>query len=157
MHGVRSAVRTHPLQWHVVLAYTFAWLLLVPAMLGAPPRPAADRAGALSSRLHPGGRRSSRGMAHRRRGAQGDDGSRVAVRTAVETWAAVDPVIDNVVIDGDFVTGARGTTVTARHEPIAWLVDEVRDESWQGSTSPPRVRSSQLSGHSSRLEPASVC
>jgi membrane protease YdiL (CAAX protease family) len=35
MHGIRSAVRTHPLLWLVVLAYAFAWLLLVPAMLGA--------------------------------------------------------------------------------------------------------------------------
>jgi len=47
--------------------------------------------------------------------------------TAVETWAAVDPAIDSVVIDGSFVTGARGTTVTARHERTAWLVAEVRE------------------------------
>jgi uncharacterized protein len=35
MTGLRGAVRTHPLPCLVALAYAFAWLLLVPAMLGA--------------------------------------------------------------------------------------------------------------------------
>ena len=47
--------------------------------------------------------------------------------TTVSNWAAVDPAIDSVTIDGGFVAGARGETVTSTKERVDWIVGEVME------------------------------
>lgn len=49
--------------------------------------------------------------------------------TKVSNWAAVDPAIDRVTIDGGFVAGARGETITSAKERVDWVVGEVMDGS----------------------------
>ena len=45
----------------------------------------------------------------------------------VGNWAAVDPAVESVTIDGAFAAGARGETRARGQAPAAWLLKEVED------------------------------
>jgi Polyketide cyclase / dehydrase and lipid transport len=47
--------------------------------------------------------------------------------TDVGNWAAVDPAVDSVKLDGPFAAGSRGTTKSGEHPPIDWNLTEVED------------------------------
>jgi hypothetical protein len=47
----------------------------------------------------------------------------------VGNWAAVDPSVESVRLDGPFEAGARGETRTRRGGPVEWRLAEVNEES----------------------------